>query len=195
MKKNKRQFIYLGLILIIALTIFLTTACGDDSSSDNKGSDGAASGKGMTEFTSITLDGEEIDQSVFAANDVTMVNFWATYCGPCINEMPDLAEILKERQDKGFNIIGVVTDVQNTDEGMQEYAAEEAHKIIDQTGANYTHLLLSSDIITNMVEPYSINSIPTTFFVDSNGKVIDGPHIGSLSKSGWDKIIDDVMNK
>ena len=47
-------------------------------------------------FTALDIDGTPTDQTIFADTKVTMVNMWATFCGPCIKEMPDIAELSKE---------------------------------------------------------------------------------------------------
>ena len=54
----------------------------------------------LGEFTATGLDGEEVDQSIFTGYDVTMVNVWATFCGPCLSEMPDLGALHQEFSDR-----------------------------------------------------------------------------------------------
>ncbi|MEZ4509215.1 MAG: TlpA disulfide reductase family protein [Eubacteriales bacterium] len=61
------------------------------------------------EFSVTTLTGDTLDQSVFSDNKLIMVNYWATWCGPCVGEIPDLIKISKDYADKGFVIIGVLT--------------------------------------------------------------------------------------
>ena len=60
----------------------------------------------MPAFKSVDLEGNEIDNSIFANADITVLNFWGTYCGPCINEMPELEAWNKELPDN-IQIIGV----------------------------------------------------------------------------------------
>ena len=65
---------------------------------------------GFGAFESETLDGEKVTEEIFQQADLTMVNIWATFCGPCIQEMPDLAQLSEEYQDKGVQIIGLIGD-------------------------------------------------------------------------------------
>lgn len=190
MNKYKRPLIYLGLVIIIALTIFYTTGCG---SSGNQSSDNVESpGKDLTAFVTTDIDGSEVDQSIFADHDMTLVNFWATFCGPCIQEMPYLAEINNDPDGEGINIVGIALDVQDQNLEVIDENVNEAHAIINETGADYPHLMNSQDIQSEMIVPYNIQSIPTTFIVDNTGKVIGGPYVGSKNKADWLGIIKEV---
>lgn len=192
MGRFKRPLIYLGAVIVVALAIYCLTACGGtDNGTNQNGSDS----KDLSAFTTTTLSGEEVDQSIFKDHKVTMVNFWATFCGPCINEMPDLAEIYNERKGADFNLIGIVMDVQEPNYEIRDGADKAAEDIINGTGADYMHLLLSSDIDANMTSVYDIQSIPTTFFVDSEGKVIGSYYVGSKSKADWESIIDEIAKE
>ena len=86
-------------VLILSLVLVLT-ACGSNpagSSTENKAEetteeDGGsqASKTVFGTFESKTLDGEDVSQDIFSKADLTMVNIWGTFCGPCIKEMPEL---------------------------------------------------------------------------------------------------------
>ena len=91
------------------------------------------------EFTSYTQQGEEVSQEIFSQADLTMVNIWGTFCTPCISEMPDLGELAQEYADQGLAIVGIISDVQNAGD-------ETAQEIIDATGADYTHIVLSQEL-------------------------------------------------
>ena len=61
-------------------------------------------------FTAKNLDKEDIDSSIFADKDLTVLNVWETFCGPCINEMPELAAWAKEMPEN-VQIVGLVADI------------------------------------------------------------------------------------
>ena len=63
--------------------------------------------KPFGEFEVTDLDGKKVDKSIFQEADVTMVNVWATFCNPCLEEMPYLAELSKEYDSKNVQIIGL----------------------------------------------------------------------------------------
>ena len=58
-------------------------------------------------FSTIDRDGNSYDESVFSGNELTLINFWEPWCGPCVGEIPDLQELYEEYKDDGLLIIGV----------------------------------------------------------------------------------------
>ena len=135
-------------------------------------------------FTTTDLYGNTVTQEIFAQSDLTVVNVWATYCGPCINEMPYLGELAEEYDYSKVQIVGIPTDVYN-----QEYL-DYALSLINETGADYTHLLMSEELYNwGLTE---IQYVPTTFFVNSEGEIIDTV-VGSMSKEDWKILIDEKL--
>lgn len=134
------------------------------------------------DFTAVTFEGEEVSQEIFSGADLTMVNIWGTFCGPCIMEMPDLGEIAREYDGSGFQIIGIVTDA-------YEPGDETVGEIVEVTGADYTHILLSMDLYNNYLN--SVQVVPTTVFVDGEGKEV-GIYTGSRSKEAWIEVIEEM---
>lgn len=142
-------------------------------------------------FTSQTLDGQQVDESIFAEADLTMVNIWGTFCGPCINEMPDLGEISREYAEKGLQIVGMLSDVVLPPDGS-EPDTSTALEIVEETSADYTHILLSEDLYYGYMGEVQV--VPTTVFVDQNGEEV-GVYTGSKSKEEWISIIDEMLGK
>lgn len=148
--------------------------------SDDMTSDGGARGY----FTTTDLYGNTVTQEIFAQSDLTVVNVWATYCGPCINEMPYLGELAEEYDSSKVQIVGIPTDVYN-----QEYL-DYALSLVNETGADYTHLLMSEELYNwGLTE---IQYVPTTFFVNSEGEILDSV-VGSMSKEDWKTLIDEKL--
>ena len=126
----------------------------------------------IVSFDTVDLDGTPISsKALFANNKVTMINIWATTCGPCIEEMPELEELNKEFQEKGGAIVGLVDDVwvNNT-----KYL-DEARAIVQDTGVTYLNLCAweGYDDVLNSV------ATPTTYFVDSQGRILGDPIMGA----------------
>lgn len=144
----------------------------------------------LSSFSTTDLDGNTVDQSVLADYDLTMVNVWATFCGPCINEMPDLGELAQEYADQNVQIVGLVSDVLNTDGTISQEQVQTARDVVEQTGANYLHLLPSQDLFGILAQ---ISVVPTTFFVDSEGKQVGSAVISAQSKDKWIETIDAVL--
>ena len=146
---------------------------------------------GLTSFETTDLDGNAVTQELFAGYDLTMVNIWATFCSPCIEEMPELGELKSEYQDKGVNIVGIVADVQLGDGSIPEEGVAFAKEIVAQTGANYTHLLPSASLNTLILN--NVAAVPTTVFVDSKGNFVGEQYVGSRDKQEWAGIIEELL--
>lgn len=115
-------------------------------------------------FETTDTKGNKVTEKIFADKDITMVNVWGTFCGPCINEMPELQKIY-ESLPKNANLIGIVADVP---EGMKD-GVDNANYIEKQTGVKYTNLTLSDSLSSFAKRFYAV---PSTIFVDKNGNII-----------------------
>lgn len=144
---------------------------------------------GPVSFEGQDTEGNIISSAVLSESKLTMVNVWATYCNPCLREMPGLGELAKEYDAGDFQIIGIISDVQ---EGASEKALEYAVGLIEQTGADYPHLLLNESLYRALLT--EVNVVPTTFFLDADGKVLDIV-IGSMEKTAWEEKINGLLEK
>lgn len=140
-------------------------------------------------FEAADMEGNEVSSSILSESKLTMINVWATYCNPCLQEMPDLGEFSGEYDSGEFQIIGVISDVQ---EGADQDTLDKASSLIEQTGADYPHLLLNESLYEAMLT--EVTAVPTTFFFDSNGMVLD-TLVGSRDKDEWKEIIDALLEK
>jgi peroxiredoxin len=109
---------------------------------------------------------------------VVLLNFWATWCGPCKIEIPWFMDFEQKYKDRGFAVVGVSMD----EEGwkvVKPYLAEE--KI------NY-RVLLGNDSVGTLYG--GVDSLPTTFVIDRDGRIA-ATHIGLVSKSDYqDEILE-----
>lgn len=131
-------------------------------------------------FEGTDLEGNPVTSDLFSQSKLTMVNVWATYCNPCLSEMPDLGELAAAYELEEFQIIGIISDVR---EGEDQEAAES---LVEQTQANYPHLLLNESIFYGLLT--DVAAVPTTFFIDEEGVVLDTV-VGARDKSAWEEII------
>ena len=153
-------------------------------------------------FRSFSLkdtEGNEVTEAVLSDHELTMINVWATFCNPCLKEMPDLGALNREYQEDGksFQIIGLVMDgfrVEESGEIVEDPdMTETARSMIDQTGADYLHLIPTGDFAYSLVASGQTQSVPTTLFVDSEGNMIGKPVVGSRSGENWKVIIDEKL--
>lgn len=174
---------YWILIFIIAL-LLIVFGCAKQTPTVEKGE--AIFG----EFTAADMEGNPVTQEIFQDHDLTMINIWATFCGPCISEMPDLAQLQGEFGDD-FQVIGIVVDAADRNGNTLPDKKTEAATIIDGTGANYLHLLPSKSLLQNYL--HNVQSVPETIFVDEDGCQVGERYLGARDKGQWTKIISALL--
>lgn len=104
---------------------------------------------------------------------VTLVNFWATWCGPCKKELPDLVDLSKELSSKGFRVIGI-----STDRGSN--VIDDVRSFVHEHGIPY-QVLISNEQLEQAFG--NVNMLPTSFIVDANGKIRES-FVGMRTKEG-----------
>jgi thiol-disulfide isomerase/thioredoxin len=120
---------------------------------------GETKGKLAPDFSLKDLEGKQVKLSDFRGKAV-LLNFWATWCGPCKVEMPWFVELQKQYGPQGLEIVGVALD----DSGK-----EEIQKFARDMGVNYTILQGQDDV----GDAYGAVGLPTTYYIDRTGKIID----------------------
>ena len=103
--------------------------------------------------------------------DVVMINFWATWCGPCRQEMPLLDELYSRYQRVGFNLLGVNIDDDSS----------RAMDMIDELGVSFPVLFDSSKEVSRL---YRVDAMPVTIIVDREGNV---RHVHQGYKPGYEQ--------
>ncbi len=113
------------------------------------------------------ITGKTIEGSTFRLSDqkgkVVLVNFWATWCGPCRMEMPDLVALQKRYGPRGFTVVGVSTDDGVPLDRLRDFATK--------LGLNYPVLLAPPGAQANYG---GVPSLPTSFLIDRQGSVVSG---------------------
>ena len=190
MKKSELiKILIVGTAFIMA---FVLAACGgntDSGSADNSGSvQNAPVISEIGEFATVDLDGNEVTQEVFSNSDITMINFWGTFCGPCVKEMPELQKI-NAKYDGRAQVIGVPLDVNFDDKDSAEY--KNALKTLEWAEAEFKNIKPAGGIQTFA---NSMQYVPTTIFVDSEGKLIGEPVVGALTEE-YKARIEEYLNQ
>ena len=145
--KTKRLF-----TLLLAL---LVTACALAGCSES------APGGAFASFTANTLDGGVFDQESIKSKDLTIVNFWGMFCGPCRAEMPDLAAYAKALPEN-VQLITICIDALDDPEGTKEF--------LRSCGYEGVTLLDGDDGFNALVG--SVQLFPTTIFVNGKGEIV-----------------------
>jgi thiol-disulfide isomerase/thioredoxin len=109
---------------------------------------------------------------------VTLVNFWATWCGPCKKELPDLVELSRRYADRGFRVIGVATD-------RTPNAASLVAEFVGKYSIPYQVVLSTQEVERAFG---NVRQMPTSFLVDRDGRIVR-TIIGISSQSDFEKAI------
>lgn len=143
----------------------------------------------------VNLAGEPVTKDVFQEADLTLINTWATWCNPCVGEIPELDELAKEleAENKKVAVKGLVLELDRTalNVGLSDGERELVNMILEQTGAEYEQWLVSDGLAATDLSKQG--SFPTTYFVDRNGIMVGDPVLGAKSKEDWKKIIDERL--
>lgn len=140
------------------------------------------------DFQTLEIEKGDIIKSedFYKEKPLTLVNVWGTFCGPCKEEMPDLAALHEEYKDK-INFLGVVVDTN----ASMDTNVEEAHEIIKKAGVTYTNIMPNPTTEDSLV---NITAMPTTFFVNSEGMVLGG-FVGKKDKDSIAATIDKLLEE
>ncbi|HHY73343.1 MAG TPA: redoxin domain-containing protein [Bacillus bacterium] len=159
MKKAIALLVFIGLI---GYTIYTTAF------SEKTAIVGLEKGNLAPDFELVTLTGEKVKLSDYRGKKV-LLNFWASWCGPCRAEMPDMQELHEEGR-KDFVILAVNAT-------QTEASNESAIKFIKEFGLTFP---IAFDEKGTVVKTYQVIALPTSYFIDSEGKIND-KHTGTLS--------------
>ena len=123
-------------------------------------------------FETKDLDGNAVSsEDLFAGHKVTMINIWATWCGPCRNELARLEMMNQTISESGCQIIGICDDAPEGDDVI-----EKAKKLLEERGVQYVNIQQTQEI-KSQLPPLAY---PTTYFVDSEGKILTEPVVGAF---------------
>lgn len=122
-------------------------------------------------FETTDLDGNVVSsKDLFAGHKVTLINIWATWCGPCVEELSGLEELNTELRSKDCQIIGICDDTL-----LDSQAVSEAKAILAEKGVTYTNLVQTNELR----EMLPIPAYPISYFVDSEGRILTTPEVGA----------------
>lgn len=130
-------------------------------------------------FSGVTVDGKPFSSSSLKGK-AYIVNFFATWCPPCRSEIPDMVQIQRAWQSKGFTFIGIAVNEK----------VPNVKNFMRQNGMTWPVMMATPELIRafNGYIDGGITGIPTTFVVDASGRVT-GVIVGPRSKAEFDQII------
>ena len=136
-------------------------------------------------FTTVAINGDHAtyDNSMFAGAELTMINIWATNCGPCIQELPHIQNLAEAYESRGVQIVTALGDSEQS--GMINYALS----IINRLGFNLPVLRNTASFSAQFPTG---GVYPVTYFVDRNGNIVRVVTT-SNSYSEWCAILDELL--
>ena len=167
-------FVITGVLIIQSNGIMLS------STTLKKQSTGFASGKFAPDFNLKKIDGGMAKLSDYSGK-VIILDFWATWCPPCIKEIPDFVELQKEYGDKGLIILGISLD-QNPKQALP--------KFIKKYKVNYPILLTDGKVDKSYG---GVTGIPTTFIINRKGEIYKR-YVGFRPKNVFEEDIRSLLN-
>lgn len=163
----------------------------DEKDADETTKESEESTGNKVTFSTTDRDGNAFNDSLFADHDLTLINFWEPWCGPCVSEIPDLQKLYDDYADLDLLIIGVYSE---------EYMEDDVDTILSDSGVTYPILRYTSDF-----DKYQTGYVPTTILVDRQGNIIDTGNsyegldstliVGSRSYSDWEDIITQYLGE
>lgn len=111
---------------------------------------------------------------------VVLLNFWATWCGPCKLEIPWFTEFETNLKDRGFAVLGV---------SMDEDGWDVVKPFVARLGVNY-RMLLGTDMVAQQYG--GVDALPTSFLIDREGKIAS-THVGLVSRRDYENDIQALL--
>ena len=150
--------------LFVFLLVVLLNGCGFGQPS--------LAGKKLS-FETVDIDGNPVSsEELFARHEITMLNLWASWCGPCVGELSELNEV----NDRLAQMDGAVVGLLNDDRSQKNL--DTVKLLLDENNAGYLNILAPE----NMNEIIVQGSFPMTVFVDRDGVIVGRTLVGTVSK-------------
>lgn len=181
---NKKKVLVLLATLVISTAL---AACGNsdsgyttgDNSKDGRSQVSQGELQSIPDFSAKDIEGNKVDNSIFKENKVTLVNVWATWCGPCVNELPEIQKVYSELKDQGIGVVGIVADGND--------AKDTAKELIELENLKYKMIIPDSNLEKNLIS--TLRGFPTSYVVDSEGKIL-GMKLGGMNAEGFKAFIE-----
>lgn len=144
-------------------------------------------GERMPDFRSEDLSGNLVTNEIFTEAELTVVNVWGTFCVPCIEEMPELAE-WSDEMPEGVQLIGIVGDIEGKEDTEH---LELAKEIAERADVEFVNIIVNDDLTEWMK---GVIGYPTTFFVDQEGNIVGEPVVGA-DMAAYKSFVEEYVNE
>jgi cytochrome c biogenesis protein CcmG/thiol:disulfide interchange protein DsbE len=159
-----------------ALSLLLAVSmAGTGCTTKNMATPGGAVGTAAPAFALPDLEGKTV-RNTDLKGKVVILNFWATWCPPCRDEVPDFVRLQAKYRDQGLAIVGLSLD---------QGGANDVRPFVAEYDVNYTMLIANQDV----AESYGgVQGIPTTFVLDREGTIVKR-FVGRVSAEAFEEAV------
>jgi len=168
--------------ILAAIGLVALTAVSRGHGADTSGGDQASwLGKAAPDFVLTNLSSKTVRLSDFKGK-VVLLDFWATWCAPCREEIPELIQLQRQYSSKGFTVLGVALD---------EEGAAVVKPVAHRLDINYPVVIGTLQVAAAYG---GIEALPTTFLIGRNGKILK-TYVGSREKSEFQQDIASALKQ
>lgn len=170
MKTMKRAA---ALLLVLCLAVLPAAALGEEN--------------GKLEFSTVNLDGEPVTEGILTGKRIVMINVWTTWCGYCLREMPQLAQLEKVLPEEAC-ILYLCADLPDLNDEWQRSQVEE---IVQNSGINRKNVLVCpAEEFLELLE--GLTGYPTTYYADGKGYLASEATVGAYFE-GYVNFLENVL--
>ena len=149
-----------GLLVLMSIFLLLLAGCKDQPQSTQQPRSGSYIGNPAPDFTLTDMQGKQVTLAQFRGK-VVILNFWATWCPPCREEMPSMERLSQQFKDQGLVLLAV---------NVEEDGFEAVSSFLNKNPYSFPILLDTAVDVQNL---YQVYRFPESFLIDRNGNVVD----------------------
>lgn len=190
MLRKRAIFVLIAIVLCSTLLAGFTSKGSQPTQEATEPSEKAESL--LAEIDTETLDGDSFTFEDITENKLTMINVWATWCPPCVAELPELQELREAYTEQGVEVIGVLADSIWEVGERDDDAIAAGKKLLENAGVSYRVLIPDAVLQEKLIN--FMEYFPTTFFFNADGELVDAV-VGSNSYEGWSAVLDEILEK
>lgn len=186
MEKKQKYIIVAVVIIVLVAVAFVALKPKTENPINNKTQEIDKENDVNLKFDTVDIFGKQVTDDIFSKNRLTLVNVFSTGCGPCMRELPELAQLAEEMKDSDIGFVGILLDTGF--DGKPDREAGDVVKKVMGKQAKYFDVIYPDNNLNQGIL-LEVTSIPTTYFVDSSGNIEGEAIVGAMDKEDWKKII------
>lgn len=190
--KNKTMIVMLTSALLILIGMCIKQVIQNITSDEEQYEYVISPSKNLSSVDTTDINQIEFKGVEFEQKTMTLVNIWATWCPPCIMEMPHLEEVYNLMQEQNVGVVALVTDVV-VNGSIDEQVLSNVENIKEEANITFPIIYPDSEFENKILS--EVYAYPTTFFVDDKANVVGNIYQGARTAQEWIEIINEELQK